>query len=277
MRFKNFIIRYPVISYFIIAYTLSWLGALLFVSPKLFSGKHLSQTDGILMFPIMIIGPAISCIFLTYITDGKAGLKNLRSRMVKWKVPFKWYLVALLIPPCIIILLLSFLKSFVSPAFTPNFFLLGILFGIPAGFFEEIGWSGFAFPKMHLKQNLVRSGIIIGLLWGLWHLPVIDYLGAAYPHGKLLLPFILSFIAILIGIRLLIVWVYSNTNSILVAQLMHIISTGSLVVLGPPKVSPFQEVLWYALYAALLWITVLIIFLLKNRKVAKQTAPANQL
>src|SRR5215470_13733430 len=107
------------------------------------------------------------------------------------------------------------------------------LFGIPAGFFEEIGWTGFAFPKMHLKQSIIKAGVVLGFLWGFWHLPVIDFLGAATPHGKYLLPFLLAFIAVLIGIRLLIVYVYSNTESILLAQVMRIASTGSLVTFGP--------------------------------------------
>jgi membrane protease YdiL (CAAX protease family) len=174
-------------------------------------------------------------------------------------VPFRWYAITLFIPPCLILLVLAFLKNFISPVFAPNFFPIGVLFGIPAGFFEEIGWTGYAFPKMVLKQSRIKAGIIIGLLWGLWHLPVIDFLGAASPHGTYLLPFFFSFIAILTAMRLLITWVYSNTGSILLAQIMHVISTGCLVVFGPSSVSPRQETLWYFVYAVTLWVVVSII------------------
>jgi len=67
------------------------------------------------------------------------------------------------------------LKSFVSPVYTPNRFWIGVLFGIPAGFFEEIGWMGFAFPKMREKLLALSAAALLGLLWGLWHVPVIRY------------------------------------------------------------------------------------------------------
>ena len=59
--------------------------------------------------------------------------------------------------------------------------------------------------------------------------------------------------------RVLIAWVYSNTNSLLLAQLMHARSTGFLVILGPAHVSPAQEALWYAVYAAVLWMVVALV------------------
>src|SRR5262245_53590476 len=97
------------------------------------------------------------------------------------------------------------------------------------------------------------------MLWGLWHLPVVDSLGAAAPHRAYWLPFFLAFIAVVAAIRVLIVWVYSNTQSLLLAQLMHASSTGSLVILSPARVSPSQEALWYTFYAAVLWIAVALI------------------
>ncbi len=145
MRIKKIVQQHPATSYFIITFILSWLGAFILIAPKLFGGRPIAKFDGILMFPIMIIGPAAAGIILTAVTEGKTGLQNLRLRMGKWKVPVKWYIIAMLIPPCLIITVLLLLKHFVSPVFAPNFFVFGFLFGIPAGFFEEIGWDGFCF------------------------------------------------------------------------------------------------------------------------------------
>jgi membrane protease YdiL (CAAX protease family) len=230
MNFKNFVQKYPASAYFITAFTLSWLGAFILVAPKLFHGQPIPKMDGILMFPVMLTGPLTASVVLTALTEGRTGLQNLISRMGKWKVSFKWYFISLIIPPCLIITALIFLKNFVSPVFAPNFFLLGLLFGIPAGFFEEIGWMGYAFPKMRLKNNFIKSGVLLGFLWGLWHLPVIDFLGAASPHGKYLLAFGISFIAAMAAIKVIISWIYSNTNSIILSQFMHAVSTSSLVI-----------------------------------------------
>jgi hypothetical protein len=61
------------------------------------------------------------------------------------------------------------------------------------------------------------------------------------------------------AMRVLISWLYINTKSVLIAQLMHISSTGSLVTFSPPAVSASQEVLWYSLYGVALWLVVLVV------------------
>jgi uncharacterized protein len=111
-------------------------------------------------------------------------------------------------------------------------------------------------PPDAIEAQVLATGILLGVLWGLWHLPVVDSLGAAAPHGEYWLPFFLAFVALVTAMRVLIVWVYCNTRSVLLAQLMHASSTGSLVVLGPTHISPAQEALWYGVYAAVLWVLV---------------------
>ena len=134
---------------------------------------------------------------------------------------------------------------------------------------EEIGWSGYAFPKMCRKMNPLTAGMLLGLLWGLWHLPVIDFLGTATPHGKYLVPYFLAFIAAMTAMRVLIGWIYTNTKSVTLTQLMHASSTGSLVVFSPPHVNPPQETLWYAVYAVALWLTVAIVSIAFGKRLAR--------
>jgi hypothetical protein len=63
----------------------------------------------------------------------------------------------------------------------------------------------------------------------------------------------------MIAVRVLIAWVYANTESVLGAQLLHASSTGSLVVFGSPAVSPDQEAVWYLAYGLLLWVVVIFV------------------
>jgi len=136
---------------------------------------------------------------------------------------------------------MSDLKSLVSPVYTPNRFLVGLAFGVPAGFFEEIGWMGFAFPKMRQKLQALGATVLLGIFWDIWRLPVIDYLGTATPHGAFWSPFFLCFTAAMTAMRVLIAWRYSNTRSVLRCQLMHVFSTGSLVVFSPLRSLPHSK------------------------------------
>lgn len=247
--------RHPVASYIVLTFFLSWLGAFLVAAPHLLRGQPLPTLTGILMFPAMLVGPSFSGILLTRLFDGPAGLSDLFSRMRRVRFPSRWY-AALMIPPIFILGILLLLRTFVSSIYSPNLFWLGLAFGVPAGFFEEIGWTGFAFPKLCLKLPTFRAAILLGILWGCWHLPVINFLGTAVPHGAYWLHFFLAFAAAMIAMRVLISWLYSHTRSILLAQLMHVFSTGSLVVFSPPSANATQEVFWYAMYAAALWFLV---------------------
>jgi membrane protease YdiL (CAAX protease family) len=206
----------------------------------------------------MLLGPSLSGIFLTWILDGPTGLRDLFSRLLGVRIPLRWF-APLLIPPVLVLTLLLTLKTFVSPVYTPNLFLMGVLFGVPAGLLEEIGWTGFAFPRMSSRHNPLGASILLGLLWSLWHLPVVNYLGTATPHGAYWFPFFLVFAFAMTAMRVLISWLYINTKSVLIAQLMHISSTGSLVTFSPPAVSASQEVLWYSLYGVALWLVVLVV------------------
>jgi membrane protease YdiL (CAAX protease family) len=265
---NNLFQRHPISGYFALTFAISWATALLVAAPKLLRSEPLPKLTGILMFPAMLLGPVICGILLTGIVDGKTGLRDLLSRGTRFRVPVRWY-ASLLIPPIAVLLILSVLKSFASPVYAPNRFYLGVLFGVAAGILEEIGWMGYAYPQMSQTFSPFRAAVLLGVLWGTWHMPVIDFLGAATPHHASWFPFFLAFIAAMTAMRVIIAWVYTNTKSLPLAQLLHISSTGSLVAFSPAGVSAMQEAFWYATYAALLWLMVLILVALpRNRNLA---------
>jgi hypothetical protein len=74
--------------------------------------------------------------------------------------------------------------------------------------------------------------------------------------------------------RVLICWAYANTGSVLLAQLMHMVSTGCLVVLGPPRVTAGEEALWYGAYGIVLWLVVAIVVSIYGKNLAGK--PAHQ-
>jgi membrane protease YdiL (CAAX protease family) len=251
----TFVAHRPVTSYLVFTFVISWSAAFAIVAPKLLHAEPISKFSRILMFPAMLLGPVASGVLMTRLLDGTAGIRKLFSSIVRMRVGMRWYSI-LLLPPAAVLAVLLTLKMLVSPAFAPNHFFLGVAFGIPAGFLEEIGWTGFAFPRMQARLGTLQAGVLLGLLWSVWHLPVIDFLGAASPHGTYLPLFFLSFATAMTAMRVLIGWIYQNTQGILLAQFMHISSTGALVIFGPFRVTPGQETAWYFTYGAALWIVV---------------------
>lgn len=250
---ESFVRRHSVLGYFVLTYAISWTGALLVVSPHLLRDEAVPKLAGILMFPVMLLGPSAAALILTKLLDGRAGLGELFARMRRTSFDVRWYAM-LLVPPALVFAILQCLKNFVSPAYAPNRFLPGLGFGLLAGFFEEVGWMGYAFPKMRQYRGPFASAALLGVLWGAWHLPVVDYLGAATPHGAYWFPFFLAFTAAMTAMRELIAFVYTRTNSLLLAQLMHASSTSALAVFSPAGVSAAQEVVWYGVYGTALWV-----------------------
>jgi membrane protease YdiL (CAAX protease family) len=250
--------KHPALDYFLLTFAISWSAAFLAAAPRLLQSGPFPKLTGILMFPAMLLGPSFAGIFLTRRLDGRDGLRDLFARMRRVRFPLRWYF-ALLIPPAMVLGVLYCLKTFVSPVYAPNRFWIGLTFGVLAGILEEIGWTGFAYPRLRQRFAVLPAAAILGLFWGLWHAPVIDFLGAASPHGKALPSFFAAFVATMAAMRVLIAWFYEHTQSLALAQLVHISSTGALVIFSPPAVTPTQEAAWYAVYAAALWALVVIL------------------
>ena len=254
MRVRNFIRRFPLVTYFAVAYGFSVI-ALLVIGPPDLSGRSPVPSSSFVMFPVLVIGVGLSGAALTAITAGRAGVGELGRRIARWRLG-AWAL-AVLIPPVGITLVLTALRVALSPAFSQNlnlgFAAFGIGIGLVAGSFEEIGWTGFAYPRLSSRFGALTGALLLGVLWGLWHFPVADSLGAASPHGSHFPAYFASFVAAMVAMRVLIAWVYSNTGSVLAAQLMHASSTASLVALSAPHVTAAQEAAWYAAYALVLW------------------------
>jgi uncharacterized protein len=251
----SFPLRLAVVSYFVLTFAVSWTGALFVAAPHLLRHEPIPKTSGLQMFLVMLLGPSLVGILMTRFSDGEEGLRYLFARMRRVRVRAKWYAV-LLLPPALVLTVLLCLRNFRSPIFTPNNLWVGLSFAVVVGWLEEIGWSGYAFPKMSALHGGFLASVLLGVLWGIWHLPVIDYIAMAAPHGGYWFPFFLAFTAAMTAMRVLISWLYANTNSIVLAQLMLAFSTGSLVVFSPARVSAAQEATWYAIYAGALWFIV---------------------
>lgn len=268
----SFIKKHPVLTYFVLTFALSWSGILLVIGGP---GKILvtpEQTEK--LFPtalvVMFMGPCIAGILLTGLVHGRAGFHELLSRLIRWQVGARWYAIALLTVPFLAMAILLAL-SLLSPTFLPGIFasddkasilLLGIAGGLGAGFFEELGWTGFAIPELRRRYSVLATGLIVGFLWGAWHLLAYSW-GSGDSSGALslaiLLPALLSPMVVLPAYRVLMVWVYDHTGSLFVAILMHSSLTASTLIIQPLASSGTTGFIYSLLLAAALWALVAVV------------------
>jgi membrane protease YdiL (CAAX protease family) len=166
-------------SYFALTFAISWGGVLIVVGgiPDTTVGQK--QTEMLMPFAIlaMLAGPSVAGILLIDLIHGRAGFRNLLTRMTRWRVGAHWYAVALLTAPLLVTAVLLAI-SLTSPEFLPtilttsdkaSLLLSGILGALIVGIFEELGWTGFAIPRLLARHGVLATGLIMGLLWGAWH------------------------------------------------------------------------------------------------------------
>jgi len=92
-------------AYFALTFAISWSGALAVAAPHLIRHESLPKLTGILMFPVMLLGPCLAGILLTWLVDGRAALRDLRARMSPFRIPARWF-ATLFIPPLLVLSLL---------------------------------------------------------------------------------------------------------------------------------------------------------------------------
>jgi membrane protease YdiL (CAAX protease family) len=213
--------------------------------------------------------PSLFGILLTYLSDGKAGLRNLLDRVVRWRVGLAWYAAALLLVPslnAVIYVLYGLLERKFYPV-TVAALGFGILAGIMSSLLEEFGWRGFALPVLQQRQGAFVASLIVGLGWGLWHLRLNSTMMSHY--GALALPLlILSTPVGLTAMAVLMTWVLNNSrNSLLLMLLFHLSLTSSSFVFGPPPTTGGAELLRYHLVAMVVqWSVVAVVVALTDAR-----------
>lgn len=174
-------------------------------------------------------GFVIASLLMTALTLGRQGVISLLKRLLIWRVGWKWYLVAFLLLPS-----LQVISVYVSAAWTqtpPDFSTIFArqIFGPSANllllivpFFlfdaiangEEIGWRGYVLPRLQAKHSALVSSLIVGVIWGLWHLP-------KYLNHWNAFAFLCFMIAVLAR-AVLSTWLYNNTKgSLLLSVFFH--------------------------------------------------------
>lgn len=230
------ICRHPLGSFYALTFLFSWS----YWIPDAISGGHLSHTPGLL-------GPMLSALVVTAITQGRAGVRDLAGRMVRWQVRPIWYLWAL--APLVVAVAAAAVMS-VGPSGFPKLAAWAQMQGFPSAglwgtwvlilvvnaYGEETGWRGFALPRFRQRHNQLQASVLVCLPWALWHVPTF-FLDTGYRDFPLvLLP---GFLLGIFAGSLVLTWLYEGArSSILLVALWHLaLNLGSATSAGEGAVS----------------------------------------
>lgn len=162
-----------VVAYVLLSVGLSWAWWV----PMVLAGIHVGSGQAWPTHLPGLLGPAVAAVIVTAVADGRAGLRDLERRTVRWRMPWLWWgILAATV-------LATALPLVTNPAATPDDFLtysgagtgglLTVLFVLVInGFGEEIGWRGFLADTLLAKMSLGVSALVVGAIWALWHLPL---------------------------------------------------------------------------------------------------------
>ena len=257
-------------AFVVLTFALSW--GLWFAS-----GAMSPAGPNIPLFLLGVFTPGIVALGLTARAEGRAAVLALLRRLVDWEVPVRWYVFA--ISYMLVIKLSAALVHRVAlgvwPAFGQEPVLLMIaaavastLMGGQAG--EELGWRGYALPRLAARFGMGPASVVLGVIWALWHLPLFfapvgDTFGQSFPL------YLLQVIAMSVTIA----WVYSHTGgSLLPVMLLHAAVNNTKDIV--PSIDTGATNPWALSQSPIAWITVALLwvgavyFLIRMRDAARR-------
>lgn len=273
--------RYPVLAYFFLTFAISWGGTIVALAFRGGIPRTKADFEAVLPWAIglMIVGPAIAGLTMTALVDGATGLRELRHRVFARRVAFRWYAIALLGVPMLTAPLLLVLARY-FPSMRPGFLaaddvtsrlIFALTAGAVVGVCEELGWTGFATPALRRRHSVAASGLIIGVVWGAWHILGQVVIASGTYTGDLPAPlfFTLQTVGLLFGslpaFRVLMVWVHDRTDSVAIAMLMHMSLTTTTLAFEPVGIGGW-DLFAYGLVWNVVWWLVAAGVLLRARR-----------
>jgi uncharacterized protein len=234
--------RHPIITFFVLAYAISWVGLPLYAA-------------GVWPIPFLATGPLIAALIVVPITQGRAGLRELGLRMIRWRVRWYWYAVAVGLP--LAVLLITVGLNGALGAGTPSLAGVGSLSTIlmvfavrlinpldgPMG--EEPGWRGFALPGLQTSRSPLVTTLILAVLITGWHLPTF-FLEAGF-QPSIFVGAVLGTVAVTFWYT----WLFNHTGgSVLITLVSH--SAQGTIQTGAPwstSADVAQAILVYGIVA----------------------------
>ncbi len=182
-QLQNMIRKHPLAAFFALAFLTTWISILpLVLAAQNPVGFRVSEQWHFLG----ALGPLAAAIIVAAVAEGKRGIEDLLGRMMRWRAGAGWFLVSALSPFALFLLSVLVLRAFGNP--WPDFGKLAteehatltwiggsLLSAVAYGVGEEVGWRGFALPRLQFAHSALVATLILTLFWAAWHIPMFFY------------------------------------------------------------------------------------------------------
>jgi membrane protease YdiL (CAAX protease family) len=247
--------RSELIAFFALAFIFSWSIEI----PLALSAQGLiNSAPPMALHYLASFGPMLSALLVTLFSRGLAGVGRLLTGLVRWRTPREYYAFAVAAP--IVVFAIIILATWLVQGTPPDLALLGdadylgslgvlpafALWVVTFGMGEEIGWRGFALPRLQSTRSALAASFVLGAFWAVWHLPAVFYRDTYIAMGWMVVPMLLTVAAV--G-SVVYTWLFNGTRgSLLVIILFHglfdFFSVWPAGLLGPGMVMTVLMVFW---------------------------------
>ena len=209
---------WTLVTFFVLAYAVMWTCFITVAA----AGIPARGPLGTLLLYLGIFAPSLVALGLTAHAEGSEGVRALVGRAFQWQVAARWYVFAVGYIPAVklTVALVHRMATGEWPRFgnEPWYlipFAIAISTPVQAG--EEIGWRGYALPRLAARFGLGPASILLGLIWAFWHIPQF-FIPEADTYGQSFLVYVLQVTALSVAMA----WLYAHTHgSLLLVMLMH--------------------------------------------------------
>src|SRR5215207_2819031 len=259
--------RHPLVTFFLLVFIITWV-------------VWVPRASGA---PLGVVGqawtwaPAIAALLAAALTGGRGALRELGSRLVRWRVGWQWYLVVIL-GPAAFSLAVAGVYTLLGGSWAeaaPPALLEGTLLFLPLflliltltdGLGEELAWRGFTLPRLLTRYNALVASVILGVIWALWHLPLLWTEGAPLYQQPVWL-----FLLDIVAKSVLFTWVFLHTRgSVLLAMLFH---GATNLFLVSPEVASTGDLGLPVLAKIAKWVLVVVVILVAGPGLARGPRP----
>lgn len=253
--------RYPLFMFFLLAFAFSWP---IMIIDALGSQGVFDFRVPLLLLIVMGYGPTIAALLVTGFNDGKTGIRALLRQLLVWRVGILWAAIAIFGMAGLFFLAYKLAISLGYPSPPSPEIPMPLIIAVPVLFIvsilingEEMGWRGFALPRLQARYNALVASLILGIIWAGFHLPLFWTAGSSQAEQP-----VLGFLLSILASSIIVTWLYNNTGSLLMVVLFHAsVNTWSQIIPGiDPAYGGAGPIYW--LTTGLLCATAVIITIL---------------